>query len=253
MIVWRERLVAFGIHFAATLALALVAAALIFLLWYPPPFATMIGGTDLFKLVVVCDLVLGPLVSLVIYDSRKSRRALIVDYTVVGIVQLAALVYGVLVVAGARPAYIAFNTDRFEVVSPLDIDASELAAATDPQYRKLPWTGPRYVFVSVPKEERQDALLMSVAGREEHQRPKFYRPYETGVDTVRARARPVERITKKFPDTAPLFDAAIRESGVPAERVAVLPIRHMKGFWTALIDTGTGRPVGYVDVDPYGN
>ena len=74
MIVWRERFLAFAIHFLVTLVLAAIAAALIFLVWFPDPFQTMVGGTELFELVVVCDLALGPLISLVIYDSRKARR-----------------------------------------------------------------------------------------------------------------------------------------------------------------------------------
>ena len=76
MIVWREKFVATAIHFLVTLLLAACAAALIFLVWFPDPLQTMIGGTELFMLVVGCDLALGPLISLVIYNSRKSRREL---------------------------------------------------------------------------------------------------------------------------------------------------------------------------------
>ena len=71
MIVWREKFVATGIHFLVTLTFAAIAAALVFLVWFPDPFQTMIGGTELFLLVVGCDLALGPLISLVIYNSRK--------------------------------------------------------------------------------------------------------------------------------------------------------------------------------------
>ena len=53
------------------------------------------GGRELFMLVVGCDLALGPLLSLVVFDSSKTRRELLFDYTVLGIVQLAGLVYGV--------------------------------------------------------------------------------------------------------------------------------------------------------------
>ena len=61
MINWREKFVAFAIHFGVTATLGACAAALIFLVWFPRPFATMIGGTELFLLVVGCDLALGPL------------------------------------------------------------------------------------------------------------------------------------------------------------------------------------------------
>ena len=76
----------------------------------------MVGGTKLFELVVVCDLVLGPLISLVIYDSTKARGKLIMDYSIIGAIQLAAMIYGVYIVAGTRPVYVAFNKDRIEVV-----------------------------------------------------------------------------------------------------------------------------------------
>ena len=79
MILWREKFRAFGIHFATTLFVAALAAALIFFVWYPPPYATMVGGLKLFVLVTGIDLALGPLLSLVVYDSRKSRRALVFD------------------------------------------------------------------------------------------------------------------------------------------------------------------------------
>jgi hypothetical protein len=249
---WREKLLAFSIHFLVTAALGAFAAALIFLVWFPSPFATMIGGTELFMLVVGCDIVLGPLLSLVIYDSRKSRRALIVDYGVVGVVQIATLVYGVYIVAGTRPVEIAFNKDRLEVVSARDISDDELAAARSPEYRSLSLTGPRLVAIDVPKEEQQDALLQSVVGNEEHQRPKFYAPYDSALDQIRKRAKTIEALEKKFPEYTPELEAAARESGIPPERLRWLPVHHRKGFWTALIDDGTGKPVGYAPVDPYG-
>ena len=92
----------------------------------------MVGGTKLFELVVLCDLVLGPLISLVIYDSTKARWKLVMDYSIIGAIQLAAMIYGVYIVAGTRPVYVAFNKDRIEVVTARDIDDQELAAARDP-------------------------------------------------------------------------------------------------------------------------
>ena len=74
MILWREKFIATSVHFAVTLVLAGIAAGLIFLVWYPDPFDDMIGGTELFLLVVGCDLALGPLLSLVVFDSRNVEK-----------------------------------------------------------------------------------------------------------------------------------------------------------------------------------
>jgi hypothetical protein len=251
MIHWREKLIAAGVHFGVTLVLAGIAAALIFLVWFPDPYQTMIGGTELFLLIVGSDLALGPLMSLVIYDSRKSRRELLTDYTIVGAIQIAALVYGVIVMSGTRPVYAVFNTDRYEIVTARDIDDQELAAATDPQYRKLPWTGPKLISVVVPAADQQDALFESLQGNEEHQRPKFYAPLESRLEAIRARSKTLAALEAKKPGAKPAIDQAIAASGTPPDRLRWLPVRHRNGFWTVLIDTIDGKPVAWVAVDPY--
>jgi len=251
MIVWREKFVATAIHFVVTLLLAAIAAALIFLVWFPDPLQTMIGGTELFMLVVGCDLALGPLLSLVIYNSRKSRRELIIDYAIVGTIQIAALIYGVTIVAGTRPVYVAFSKDRLEVVTARDINDQELAAAHDAAYRTLPLTGPRLVGIEVPKADHNDALFQSLAGNEEHQRPKFYVPYEAQLAKIRKRARPVDELVKAKPAARPLLEAVMRDVTIPEARVRWLPVHHRKGFWVALIDNDDGKPVAYFDFDPY--
>ena len=250
MIIWREKLVATAVHFAVTLVLAAIAAALIFLVWFPDPFQTMIGGTELFMLVVGCDLALGPLMSLVIYNSRKSRRELVTDYTIVGVVQIAALVYGVSIMSGARPVYVAFSKDRYEIVLAGDIKSAELAAARDPKYAHLSWTGPRYVAIVIPPADHNDALFQALSGNEEHQRPKFYAPYDSQLDAVRKRAKPLTVLEEKKPEARALIDAALKKAGASRDGVKWLPVRHFRGFWTALVDDA-GKVVAWLPLDPY--
>lgn len=252
MIDWRAKLVAFSIHFVATALLGACAAALIFLVWFPHPFATMIGGTGLFLLVVGCDLVLGPLLSLVVYDRRKSRRALLVDYTVIGVAQVAMMVYGVYIVAGTRPVYVAFSKDRFEIVTARDLTDEELAAARSAEYRSRPLTGPRYVWIRISSADYQDALFEALKGNEEHQRPKFYAPYADGLGQMRRNASKLEVLERKFPQTTPALEAAVRDAGIPPERARWFPVHHRLGFSTAIVDEAGGRPLAYADIDPYG-
>lgn len=251
MIAWREKFKAFGIHFLVTLALAAVAAWIIFGIWFPAPFAAMVGGYELFFLVVGCDLALGPLMSLVIYNSRKSRRELILDYTLVAIVQLGALVYGVSIVSGSRPVYVAFSQDRFEVVSAADITPKELAAATDPKFRKLPWSGPQVVAVFVPLAQHNDALFEALKGNEEHMRPKFYVPYESQLPAVLKSALPLAELEKRHPKSTVILAEARRNAGRPDTDLRWLPVRCRLAFWTVFIDATTGAPVSYVNFDPY--
>jgi hypothetical protein len=251
-IVWRDKLLAFGVHFIATALLAVAASALIFGLWFPEPFNRMLGGTKLFELVVGCDLALGPLVSLVIFNRGKSRRALVTDYTVVAIVQLAAMGYGVWVMAASRPVYVVFAKDRFEVVMAQTITDKSLAEARDPRYARRPLLGPEFVNLRVPASEKLDVMLQEVAGSETAARPRFYAPYESGLEEIRKRAGTLTDLEKRNPGAKPAVAAAMADAGVPVERLRWLPVATRRGFWTALIDVDTGRPVSYANVDPYG-
>jgi hypothetical protein len=252
VIVWREKALAFAVHFLVTLGLSAVAAALVFLIWYPDPFAAMLGGTKLFLVLLLCDLGLGPLTSFVIYNSKKSRRALLFDYTVVGTVQLAAFFYGLYAVANTRPVYIAFVLDRIEVVTAAELDDADLALAADP-YRKRPKWGPELVGTEPPEDpaERNQMLFSALEGKDYSVVPRYYVPYEQNLPQIKRRALPVRELEQRLPDTKPLLSSAVTQLRVPIERLVWLPVKHKNGFWTVLLDTETGHPVDWLPVDPY--
>lgn len=251
MIPWREKFRAFSIHFATTLVVAATAAALIFLVWYPPPFGTMVGGLKLFTLITGIDLALGPLVSLVIYDSRKSRRALLFDYSVVAVVQVAALAYGIYSVSQARPAYVAFVKDRLEVVAAGEIAERDWREAKGSTYASPPWRGPELVATYVKPADRNDALDGGLEGRDVGVRPKFYVEYDTRVDAIKREVKPLSSLERRHRESAPLVAESLRELRQPAEDLGWLPVKHSRGFWTALVDRRSGYPVKYLPIDPY--
>ena len=96
---FEERLRASGIHLGISLAISVMAAALVFGLWYP--YREISGGRDLLMLLVAVDVVMGPLITLAIFNRAKPRRELFLHLTVVGLLQLAALGYGLWTVFAA--------------------------------------------------------------------------------------------------------------------------------------------------------
>lgn len=250
-IVWRDKLLAFGIHFIVTAVMAAIAAALIFLVWYPHPFELMVRGLELFELVVLCDLALGPLLSFVVFNRNKTRRALTVDYTVIAIVQIAGLVYGVYTVAESRPVYVAFCVDRYEVVAARDLKPAEVAQATDPRYRDVSLTGPRYVAVRTPDQQREQSLMDELAGTPPFTRPKWFVEVPAMLPDILQRSKTLDQLEKLHGDAKPLIAAEVARIGLPRERLRWLPISTRAGFWTAIIDPKNGLPVGWLNYDPY--
>lgn len=250
----RAKLQAAGWHLLATVMVASFAAWLVFQVWFPPPYARMLGGLELFVLVIACDLVLGPLISLVIYNPDKSRRKLVGDYICVGVLQVAALLYGLHVVVGTRPVFVVFAVDRYEVVTASELADEDLAQVTHPGFARLPWTGgPRLGWVlPAQNDQEHNALLFSaMAGKDVHLFPQRYRPVSQGREAILAKARPLDALRQKFPGAATEIDAELARRGRTADQVRWLPAAHATGCWTTLIDVQTAEPVGWLALDPY--
>ena len=73
----KAKLYAMLVHGFLTLIVALLTAFLVYRLWYPAPFAQLTGGTDLFLLVLGVEAVLGPVMSLVIFNPVKVRKEMV--------------------------------------------------------------------------------------------------------------------------------------------------------------------------------
>ena len=73
---WRQRLRAAAVHLGLSALVALLAAVLVFFLWYPYPYRVISGGRELFQLVVGVDVIVGPLITFAIFDRAKPRTEL---------------------------------------------------------------------------------------------------------------------------------------------------------------------------------
>ena len=164
---WHGRLKAAGVHLAISLAVAALAALLVFFVWYPYPYREISGGRELFLLVVVVDVIMGPLMTLAVFNLKKPRKELRRDLAVIGLLQLAALVYGLWTVAIARPVHLVFEIDRFRVVHAVDVESALLKRAT-PELQQLPLMGPTLLSVRGFKDSKEsfDATMAALQGLE---------------------------------------------------------------------------------------
>lgn len=188
------RIKAFLIHLAASAAIALLALLLVFTLWYPAPLHTALGVTHILLLLLLIDVILGPLLTLLVF--KVGKKTLVMDLTIIACLQLAALGYGLWTVAQGRPAWIVYNVDRFDVVTVVDIDSRQLDQA-DPSYRKAPWTGPQWVAAHRPDDakQRNDILFEAVQGGSDiAQRPNLYQPLSTATAEIRQHAQPLTEL-----------------------------------------------------------
>ena len=148
---WQAAPIHLGI--SALIAVLVIFAMLFF--WYPQPYFRASGGQGLMLLLIGVDVVIGPLLTLIVFDPRKKYLKL--DLAVIAALQFTALAYGTSVMFDARPVYVSFAGDRFELVEAGAIEAAQLAEA-NAEFRTLSITGPRVVGTRLPTDpgERVD-------------------------------------------------------------------------------------------------
>ena len=248
----KDRLGASGIHLGISLCVAVFAAALVFGLWYPYPYGEISGGRELFFLVVAVDVIMGPLITLAIFNRAKPRRELLIDFTVVGLLQLAALGYGLWTVFAARPVHLVFEYSRMTVVHAIDVDADLLAKAPT-SLQKLPVTGPTVIALRPFKnpEEQFDATMAAFEGFPLAARSDLWQAYEPVRADVLKEAKPVAELRARFSNQAAQIDRAIAATGKPVTDVRYLPLLSRKTAWTVLLDTTTAEPLGYIPLDSF--
>lgn len=127
----KPRFTAFLIHLGISVVLIAAVFAAIYLVWFPHALAAASGGLEGLTIVAAVDVVLGPLLTFVIYDIAKSKTHLARDIGVIVFLQLSCLFAGVFVVHEARPLALVHVFDTFHVLSQssfdaLDFDSSEL-------------------------------------------------------------------------------------------------------------------------------
>ena len=243
------------VHLVGSLLVAALVAALVFGLWYPHPYRELVGGTELFLLVIGVDVVCGPLLTAVFYNPSKSKKELFTDLGLVVLVQLAALTYGMYTVVQARPIYAVFEVDRFRVVTAADVDTADWAKAKVP-WNAQPWGAPALITVREPvnSDEKLQSIELAMGGKDVSLRPDFWKAWDAQTPSlILQRAKSLPDLRKKLPEhQQAVLDAAVARSGLPAERLRSLPITSFKAAdWTALIDSQTAMPVGYAPVDGF--
>lgn len=108
------RLSAFLTH--ALISLIIVLCLLIFLklAWFQGALFSLERVWSGFSILLVVDVVLGPLLTFIIYD--KSKKSLKTDILVIVFLQVIALIYGTVQIHSQRPVLITYVGDRFQVI-----------------------------------------------------------------------------------------------------------------------------------------
>lgn len=143
-----KRIRYFFVHLACSLLVGVALLALVFFVWYPAPLASAEGVTRIFLMLIVIDVMVGPLLSLLVYKERK--KTLKMDLSIIVLIQVLAMGYGINAITQSRPAWIVQAGWLFEVVPANVVDTKDQKQAA-PDYKHNGWLQPQWVAVDDAK------------------------------------------------------------------------------------------------------
>ena len=242
---WRSRAKAAAQHLLISVLVAALVAGLVFGVWYPSPIRDMVGGRELFMLVMGVDLVVGPLLTFVAFNTQKKFAHLAKDLAVIAALQLIALGFGLNTVMLARPVHINFEIDRLRVVTAADIDPASLKEAPA-ALQSLPLDGPIQIASVKPADPKIQlrSIDLSLAGFDMNQQPFTWAAFDTERQNALWKvATPVTAMQAKWaskPQALAKLNAAVlklaQETGPSeAKEFKVIPILSKRVSWAALI------------------
>jgi len=242
-----------AVHLVLSAMVAVLAAALILKVWFPYPYRDMTGGVQLFWILVMVDVVCGPLLTTVVFNPAKSRRELFLDMSLVAFFQLAALMYGLYTANAARPVAMVFEVDRFVMVTKPEVDPEDMAKAPAQHRQRSLLQGPQLLGSRPPRDgdEMLESVSLSIAGKEPSLRPGWWQSYELSREDARHRMKPLSELYAAQPPTSrQTIDTALQDIEIGKDRLFYLPLVHRKMLdsWIAILDSNADiqgyAPVG---------
>ncbi|TCH63982.1 TfpX/TfpZ family type IV pilin accessory protein [Acinetobacter sp. ANC 4862] len=241
-----KRIKFFFSHLSISFLIALLVVGLVFFIWYESPLATAVGVTHILLMLLVVDVVLGPLLGLLVY--KEGKKTLKFDLSVIIIIQIAAFCYGVYSIEQGRPAWLVYNVDRFELVRKNDIILENIDQA-QPQFQHVSWASPQFAAVKLAAsaQQRQDDMFTAVLGGVSlAQQPERYVDFAQAETQIQSRAQNLEDL-KKYNDQKQVEHTLAKYP----EANAFVPLKATVLDMTVLINKEKGEVVKIVDLRPW--
>lgn len=229
-----------GIHLGISVVVGLIAFSLLYFVYYPQPYFAAAGADKLVLILLGVDVVLGPLLTLVVFKSGK--KTLKFDLATIAGLQLAALVYGLHIMWFARPAFLLAVIDRIEIVYANTIEADKFAQAEFAQFKADPLFGPIRGVTRrpLPGPEQEEILTASFNGADIQLFPRYFQARTSeSFRKFLTNAKAPEALPKH---TAKAIAAYLAAHPYP-EKVVGVPMKGRVDDYTVLLDAKTGEEI----------
>lgn len=240
---------AFLIHLGLSTVIYLVLLYHIVFVWYPQPYFSADGGWQGVRLITGVDLVLGPVLTLIVFKAGKP--GLKRDLGVIAALQIAALVWGTWIVHDQRTVMVTYAEGNFYAINGEEVrNAGGNAPAIAAQAARTP----AYAFVRLPadKKERTQLIMRTlVSGRPLQQLGEHYEPLDSkNLPEVLAGSQDINGYIKAAETNRALVDQFLTEHGGAIADYAFFPLYCRYQSLILVLHRHGGSVAGKLDIRP---
>jgi hypothetical protein len=246
-----NRFQAFAVHLTASAIFVGLFLALTFFVLYPAPLFQVEGAKLPLQIMLGVDIVLGPLLTLVVF--KPGKPGLKFDMAMIVTVQLAAFIYGASIISSERPALVSFAVDRFVVIAEAELEEMEMDKL-DTEQVTLRAIGPTFVYAEMPTDKAGQDLLLEAAlgGKADLERlPQFYRDFNSNIARSFDKAMDLQSYAENFEDSRDEIEAYLKHTGKSYEDIAAFPVAGKHHDMVMVVDKQSKQLAGYIDIHPW--
>ncbi len=215
----KNRLKAAFIHLCISSIIVGLFLGLVFLVWYPHPYDQLIGVWYALGIMIAVDIVLGPMLTLVVFNLKKPLQELRRDLMIIAIIQLSAFAWGVHVTYSIRPVMNVFALNQFYLFRLKDFSTIEDAAKNLPSI----FEKPQLVYSALESKNMQKynnvvrAIIEGNADESLFLDPSTYLPLLSHKELVKTKSLSLAEIKSSKQISQETFDRFITAHGKAAD------------------------------------
>ncbi|MCK4742320.1 MAG: hypothetical protein KAT25_00720 [Sulfuriflexus sp.] len=213
--------------------------SIVFFIWYPNPYFSIEDTLNIMVILFTVDVVLGPLLTLVIFKSGKP--GLKSDLSIIAAIQIIALVYGASIIYSERPYFIAFDYKKFFVVRASDAKYMDLSTVDAKINHRQ--AGPTYVYADVPNHLSPQGKILFKA----FLRPERYRELKNHLDNDFEQSLDLNILAEHSSENKTLIDDfRARHPDVAMNTLAFYPLQGKIRFIILVFTRNTAEIIDYI-------
>lgn len=243
----RDKLIAFGVHLGLSLLVFLTLLFIILNYWYPYPLFTTDGGWTVLRIIVLVDVVLGPVLTLVVY--RKGKPRLRLDMSLIILMQIAALIGGGWVTYRERPLFVAaIEGELVPAAASLYTLRNDDLGILD----RFGETNTRIIVIDLPQDPLPRSEILAQAMRDGlplYDYPDLFRkPRPSDLRPRKGEPLTLEKLAARDDAAAHEVRAFVAKYPDADSRFLFVPMRTRFALWVAAVERDTLQLADVLDI-----